>query len=35
MPGSSFVFGVPMAVWISAALVVLFYFISIHTTLGL
>jgi ribose transport system permease protein len=32
--GAGFLFGVPMAVWISAVLVVLFYFISIHTTLG-
>lgn len=32
--GAGFWLGVPTAVWISAALVVLFYFISIHTTLG-
>ena len=32
--GAGFLFSVPMAVWISTALVVLFYLISIHTTLG-
>jgi ribose transport system permease protein len=32
--GTGFFFGVPMAVWISAALVVIFYFISRRTTLG-
>jgi ribose transport system permease protein len=32
--GAGFWLGVPMAIWISAALVVLFYFVSIHTTLG-
>jgi ribose transport system permease protein len=32
--GAGFLLGVPMAVWISAALVVLFYLVSIHTTLG-
>ncbi len=32
--GAGFWLGVPTAIWISAALVVLFYFISIHTTLG-
>ena len=32
--GAGFLLGVPMAVWISAALVVLFYVVSIHTTLG-
>ena len=32
--GAGFWLGVPMAIWISAALVVTFYLISIHTTLG-
>ncbi len=32
--GAGFWLGVPTAIWISAALVALFYFISIHTTLG-
>ena len=32
--GAGFWLGVPMAVWISAALVVLFYIISRHSTLG-
>jgi len=32
--GAGFFLGVPMAVWISAALVVIFYFISKRTTLG-
>jgi len=32
--GAGFWLGVPTAVWISAVLVVLFYVISIHTTLG-
>lgn len=32
--GAGFWLGIPMAIWISAALVALFYFISIHTTLG-
>ncbi|MEK7780445.1 MAG: ribose ABC transporter permease, partial [Verrucomicrobiota bacterium] len=32
--GAGFWLGVPTAIWISAALVVLFYLISIHTTLG-
>lgn len=32
--GAGFWLGVPTAIWISAALVVLFYSISIHTTLG-
>jgi len=32
--GAGFWLGVPMAIWISVALVVLFYFVSIHTTLG-
>jgi ribose transport system permease protein len=32
--GAGFLLGVPMAVWISAALVVLFYLISARTTLG-
>ena len=32
--GAGFWLGVPMAVWISAALVVIFYFISRRTTLG-
>lgn len=32
--GAGFWLGVPMAVWISAALVVVFYVISRHTTLG-
>jgi ribose transport system permease protein len=32
--GTGFWLGVPMAVWISVVLVVLFYIISIHTTLG-
>ncbi len=32
--GAGFWLGVPTAIWISAALVGLFYFISIHTTLG-
>ncbi len=32
--GAGFWLGVPMAVWISAALVVIFYIISRHTTLG-
>jgi len=32
--GAGFWLGVPMAIWISAALVVLFYLLSIHTTLG-
>jgi ribose transport system permease protein len=32
--GAGFWLGVPMAVWISAALVVVFYFISKRTTLG-
>jgi ribose transport system permease protein len=32
--GAGFWLGVPMAVWISAALVVLFYVVSRHTTLG-
>ena len=32
--GAGFWLGVPTAIWISAALVVLFYFVSIHTTLG-
>jgi len=32
--GAGFWIGVPMAIWISAALVALFYFISIRTTLG-
>ena len=32
--GAGFWLGVPTAIWISAALVALFYFVSIHTTLG-
>ena len=32
--GAGFWLGVPMAVWICAGLVVLFYLVSIHTTLG-
>ena len=32
--GAGFLFGVPMAVWTSAFLVVLFYVLSVHTTLG-
>ena len=32
--GAGFWLGVPMAVWISAALVVIFYVVSRHTTLG-
>lgn len=32
--GAGFWLGVPTAIWISAALVALFYLISIHTTLG-
>lgn len=32
--GAGFWLGVPTAIWISAALVVAFYLISIHTTLG-
>lgn len=32
--GAGFWLGVPTAIWISAALVVLFYLISTHTTLG-
>ncbi|NOS70989.1 MAG: ribose ABC transporter permease [Verrucomicrobia bacterium] len=32
--GAGFLFGVPMAVWISGALVVVFHFVSVHTTLG-
>jgi len=32
--GAGFWLGVPMAIWISAALVTLFYLISRHTTLG-
>jgi ribose transport system permease protein len=32
--GAGFCLGIPTAIWISAALVALFYFISIHTTLG-
>ena len=32
--GAGFWLGVPTAIWISAALVVLFHLISIHTTLG-
>lgn len=32
--GAGFWLGVPTAIWISAALVALFYVISIHTTLG-
>jgi ribose transport system permease protein len=32
--GAGFWFGVPTAIWISAALVVLFYFVSVRTTLG-
>jgi ribose transport system permease protein len=32
--GAGFLLGVPMAVWISAVLVGVFYLISIHTTLG-
>jgi ribose transport system permease protein len=32
--GAGFFLGVPMAVWISAVLVVIFYFISKRTTLG-
>lgn len=32
--GAGFWLGVPMAIWISTALVVLFYCVSIHTTLG-
>jgi ribose transport system permease protein len=32
--GAGFWLGVPMAIWISAALVALFYLVSIHTTLG-
>jgi ribose transport system permease protein len=32
--GAGFWLGVPMAVWISAALVVIFYFVSKRTTLG-
>ena len=32
--GAGFFLGVPMAVWISAALVVIFYVVSRHTTLG-
>jgi ribose transport system permease protein len=32
--GAGFWLGVPTAIWISAVLVALFYFISIHTTLG-
>ncbi|MDR3460072.1 MAG: ribose ABC transporter permease [Verrucomicrobiae bacterium] len=32
--GAGFWLGVPMAVWISAALVILFYVVSKHTTLG-
>jgi ribose transport system permease protein len=32
--GAGFLLGVPMAVWISAVLVALFYLLSVHTTLG-
>ena len=32
--GAGFWLGVPTAIWISAALVLIFYLISIHTTLG-
>ena len=32
--GAGFWLGIPTAIWISAGLVLLFYFISIHTTLG-
>ena len=32
--GAGFWLGVPMAIWISAALVAIFYLISVHTTLG-
>ena len=32
--GAGFWLGIPMAVWISAALVVIFYIVSQHTTLG-
>ena len=32
--GAGFLMGVPTAIWISAALVVVFYLFSIHTTLG-
>ena len=32
--GAGFLLGVPTAIWISAALVALFYFILLHTTLG-
>ncbi len=32
--GAGFFLGVPMAVWISAALVVIFYVVSRHTTIG-
>jgi len=32
--GAGFWLGIPMAVWISAALVVIFYVVSQHTTLG-
>ncbi len=32
--GAGFWLGVPMAVWVSAALVVIFYLVSKHTTLG-
>ncbi len=32
--GTGFLFGVPTAIWISAALVLIFYLLSIHTTLG-
>lgn len=32
--GAGFLLGVPMAVWISAALVALFYLVSVRTTLG-
>lgn len=32
--GAGFWLGVPTAIWISAALVIVFYLISIHTTLG-
>ena len=32
--GAGFLLGVPTAIWISATLVVLFYFVSIHTMLG-
>jgi ribose transport system permease protein len=32
--GAGFILHVPAAIWISAALVVIFYLVSIHTTLG-